>query len=158
MSRALLRYRFRKLRGLPPGDLLRLLSAQAALLWALLLVRTRPTGELVTPSAPASDPADSVSIPGDDVGREARRIALAVERAAEHGVFRATCLVRSVALHRLLQRRGIRDSRIQIGVRMAGGRFEAHAWVEWQGEVLGDRLAHTATFAQLCDVDLAHVR
>jgi tetrahydromethanopterin S-methyltransferase subunit D len=131
-----------------------LCRAQVALLWATVLVRTRPAGHLVRHAPAAGAPAAAP----ESVVREARMLALAVGRAAEHGPIRAACLVRSVALQRLLQRRGITGSRIQIGVRMNEGRFVAHAWVEWNGEVIGDHTAHTSTFAQLCDVDLAPVQ
>jgi hypothetical protein len=153
LNRVLLRYRLAKLRRLNAAELSRLVRAQLALCWAALVVRTRPTGQLVQRSAGATSAAE----PTAERVRDARSLALAVERAAEHGLFRATCLIRSVALQHLLQRRGITGGRIQIGVRMDGGQFLAHAWVEWNGEVLGDRVAHTATFAQLCDVDLAHL-
>jgi hypothetical protein len=38
----------------------------------------------------------------------------------------------------LLRRRGI-DGALRIGVRKAGDRLEAHAWVAYQGVVLNDR-------------------
>lgn len=59
-----------------------------------------------------------------------------VDRASRHTVAN-TCLHRSLALWWLLGRRGI-DSRLQVGVRRQGGRFEAHAWVEYGGLVVND--------------------
>lgn len=49
--------------------------------------------------------------------------------AASRFVPRATCLTQALALQRLLSRNGYRSS-VQIGVRLADGRFAAHAWVE----------------------------
>jgi hypothetical protein len=151
MSRSLLPHRLRKLRSLGAGELAWLLRAQAMLLWAAVVVRTRPAGRLISARVVRSaEPAVT------DVRREeARRIAQAVRRAADHGVFRPACLVRSVALQRMLQFRGISGSRIHIGVSLEGGQFVAHAWVEWGGQVLGDVPAYVQTFAPLCDVDVA---
>jgi hypothetical protein len=57
-------------------------------------------------------------------------------RAAEHyGLTRCTCLEESLALWYLLGRQSIR-SRIRIGVRKGAGKFEAHAWVEYEGGAL----------------------
>ena len=57
-------------------------------------------------------------------------------RAVEHhGFIRSTCLEESLALWYLLGRQNI-SSRIRIGVRRQAGKFEAHAWVEYEGEAL----------------------
>jgi hypothetical protein len=77
------------------------------------------------------------------------RAAWLVDAASRHGPVRATCLERSLVLAALLRRQGI-ASRVQIGVRKSGSGFEAHAWVEWQGEVLNDAAdvgAHYVIFA-----------
>lgn len=124
------------------------MAAQWALLAAWARVSLRPRGQLV--SAVRTVPADLE--PDDSVHRRARRLALAVNRAATHGVFRPQCLVRAVALKTLLDRRGILGSRVHIGVRHRGGEFSAHAWVEYAGEVLGDRLDHIGSFSRLPNV------
>jgi len=55
-------------------------------------------------------------------------------RAAEHhGLTRSSCLEGSLVLWYLLGRQNISSS-IRIGVRRQAGKFEAHAWVEYQGE------------------------
>ncbi|HEX5437350.1 MAG TPA: lasso peptide biosynthesis B2 protein [Gemmatimonadaceae bacterium] len=139
----------RKLVRLSLAEWGELLVAQRALIWAQLLVWTRPTGRLVSRADAAGD-----SLPAEPLDPRAYRLALAVGRAAEHGLFRPLCLVRAVALHRLLEARQIRGSRIRIGVRQAGGRFLAHAWVEHGAVVLGDVESHTRRFTQLADVHL----
>jgi len=52
-------------------------------------------------------------------------------------LFRAECMVESLALWWLLRCYGI-DSDLRLGVRTITGRFESHAWVEYQGVVLND--------------------
>lgn len=47
------------------------------------------------------------------------------------------CLNHSLVLWWLLQGQEGNCS-LQVGVRREGGKFEAHAWVEWQGHVLND--------------------
>jgi hypothetical protein len=116
------------------GDLARALAALAA---AQLRVWTRPAGRLVRPGATA---VSAEWTAGE--AAHAARLARAVDRAAT--AFRATCLVRALALHRLLDADGLPGARIRLGVRPDAGRLHAHAWVEFAGTVLGDdgRRAH----------------
>ena len=88
----------------------------------------------------------------------AEALALAVGRAAEFGVFRPLCLVRAVALNRVLERHGITGSRVRVGVRMRNGRFAAHAWVEYGDRVIGDNEAHVGSFVELSEVRLVDAR
>lgn len=85
---------------------------------------------------------------------EAQRIAIAVARASRHGLFRPACLTRSLALQRLLERRGIRASRVCVGVRLEGDRFEAHAWVELGDQILGDKPEHVRGFEGLTELQV----
>ena len=146
------RHLMRKLVRLTRADWADLLEAQGALIRAQLLVWTRPHGRLiamVTPAAevaPASRGADTAAL----------RLARAVHRAATYGLFRPLCLVRAVALSRLLERHGIPGGRVCIGVRRHGGRFGAHAWIELGGQVLGDSDEHVGAYAPLADVRLVH--
>lgn len=146
-------YRLRKLIRLSGTERRELFSAQRALIRAQLLVWIQPAGKLLTTHV-------ETPITGSDAeaGMTARRLALAVNRAADHGVFRPACLVRAVALQRLLESRRIFGSRIRIGVRQQGGRFAAHAWVEYGDQLLGDRERHVQTFTSLTDVRLARPR
>ena len=85
----------RKLAALDARSFADLLIAQWALVRADRRKRTQPVGSLTTreraPHAPTSgDPA------------RARALALAVSRAADHGLFRPFCLVRAIALRELL--------------------------------------------------------
>jgi hypothetical protein len=84
-----------------------------------------------------------------DVPLRARELALAVQRAAQHGFMRPECLVRSLALRRLFERNGIKGSEIVVGVRREDERLLAHAWVELNGSVIGDRVDHVSRFVRL---------
>jgi hypothetical protein len=67
----------------------------------------------------------------------ANRIAGLVQISAAHLPARPNCLARSLALQTLLHRRGI-PAELRLGVRKEGQHFEAHAWVEFDGQVLND--------------------
>ncbi len=57
------------------------------------------------------------------------------------------CLARSLALVRMLSRRGLATD-LRIGVRTEDGKLLAHAWIEWQGRVLNDVHADLEPFAR----------
>ena len=65
-------------------------------------------------------------------------LAEAVNIAARHTLFHATCLTRSLLLCWLLRRRGI-PSELRIGVNLSAGTLRAHAWVECAGYPVNDR-------------------
>jgi len=137
----------RKLSSLSPVEWWELIQAQWALLMAQAIVRRRPIGSLATPTTIVR-PADPGRMP------EARRLALAIVRAARFGVFRPQCLVRSVALSRMLSSHRIEGAIVRVGVRRAGGEFLAHAWVELAGETLGDVDEHVGSFVPLTNLDV----
>ena len=64
-------------------------------------------------------------------------IARMVSLASNRGLYRPNCLQKSLVLWWLLRDRGI-ESDLRIGVRKQDGSLEAHAWVEYQGDVLND--------------------
>jgi len=66
-----------------------------------------------------------------------RRTARMVQFAARRGPYRATCLPQSLTLWFFLRRQGIKSD-LRLGTRRDANRFEAHAWVECQGQVLND--------------------
>jgi hypothetical protein len=139
-----------KLSRLSVRDWRELFEAQWALLVAQVALRSRPTGALAMPvtTETAADPA---RIP------DARRLALAMVRASRFGIFRPKCLVRSLALSRMLSARGINGGRVRVGVRRKDGQFLAHAWVELAGETLGDAEEHVETFVPLTNLDVRHL-
>lgn len=63
------------------------------------------------------------------------------------------CLVRATALRRRLHEAGLHAT-VRVGVRRTAGAFDAHAWVEVDGEPVGEPLAHVASFVPLDGVTL----
>ena len=143
----------RKLLHLSPREWRDLLLAQWELVASQRLVRTLPTGTL-TSGEPRL--VGERRAPGDPQRlTEARQLALAVTRASRHGLTRPQCLVRAMALSRLMERSGITGGVIRVGVRRSDGEMQAHAWVEYAGEVLGDQEDHVGTFAELPNLHVA---
>jgi hypothetical protein len=140
----------RLLRVGPSGWVL-LLRAQVALLRAERRVRGQPQGTLFR------DIARTAPAPGSSSGTDPRHrvrveeIGDAVDRMARWGVSRPLCLARSLAYRELLEREDIPGSWVRVGVRMGPRGFEAHAWVEWEGQVVGENPAYVAAFAPLAD-------
>ena len=66
-------------------------------------------------------------------GRDVARMAAA---AARYLPFHTNCLEQSLVLCWLLERRGIAAD-LRIGARKEANRFEAHAWVDFEGGVAG---------------------
>lgn len=89
--------------------------------------------------------AVSKSCPAISESECARSIARLVGIAARHGPYRANCLRQSLALCWLLRRRSVRTE-LRIGVRKENQEFQAHAWVEYQGNVLADTSGTASAF------------
>lgn len=137
----------RKLLGLGWQGWRDLLIAQVALIAAQRRLRRQPLGTFA-----ARERAEAAIPTGDpDV---ARRLSLAVERAANHGLFRPFCLVRAIALREILTRHDIAGVTIRVGVRRDARGFAAHAWVRWGDLVLGDRPEHVARFTEVDDISV----
>jgi hypothetical protein len=128
-----------------------LFRAQLALARAQREMRSVPTGEMVRDES--IDRHSSTANRFDD----ARRIAMAVNRAANFGVFRPKCLVKSRALRKMLDAEGIDGAEVRVGVRLTDGRFRAHAWVEYNGEVVGDDPAAVAKFVPMPGIRVAEL-
>ncbi|HEV7706092.1 MAG TPA: lasso peptide biosynthesis B2 protein [Gemmatimonadaceae bacterium] len=145
----------RRLARLSARDWLDIAEAQFELLVAKIIVATRRTGELVS-RAPLDPFGDSTptAAPAANLDPRPEQLALAIGRAAENGVFRPLCLVRAVALKRLLDRHGFAGSIVKIGVRMSRGRFAAHAWVAYGDQILGDQEWHVKSFAELDEISV----
>lgn len=67
-------------------------------------------------------------------GADATALVSAVRVVSRH-VPGASCLTQAIALHLMLARRRI-ASHLVVGVARRDGRFQAHAWVDRDGEVL----------------------
>ena len=151
VRREIARYRrsLPKLHQLRWRDWKDLLRAQLALAQAQREMQRRPVGEMVR------DEPVPVGVSSEDRIDEARRIALAVNRAAEFGLFRPRCLVKSRALRRLLDRAGVEGAQVRVGVQLSQGRFLAHAWVEYAGQVVGDDSAVVARYVPMTGIQVA---
>ena len=127
--------------------------AQWALLVAHLFVRRRPPGQL-TSRADAAESDQAGDPPSNAVRGRAHALGAAVRRAAKYGVFRPACLVRSIALQRLLLADGIAGATIRVGVKQSEAGMDAHAWVELGDDVIGDTAAHVRQYAPLDDLSV----
>jgi hypothetical protein len=131
-----------------------LVSAQVALLVAQYLVWTRPRGMFVKDAQLESPGVQEPISLRSDVWRNAFRAAVALRRVADHSLLKPKCLVRAVALSRMLEQRGIAGSRVRVGVQQQAGQFSAHAWVELGQRVLGDDAEHVRSFSELVDLKI----
>jgi len=138
-----------KLLALGRRDWRDLVRAQLALAHAQREMKSMPTGSMVR-----DEPAPRGEF-GSDRLDDARRIALAVNRAATFGLFRPKCLVKSRALRKLLDEAGIDGAQVKVGVQLLEGRFFAHAWVEYAGQVVGDDPATVARFVPMPGIQVA---
>jgi hypothetical protein len=127
-----------------------MMRAQFALARASREMRTMPTGEMVRDTRPASS-----TVGHEDRTADARRVALAVNRAAAFGLFRPKCLVKSRALRRMLDDDGIEGAEVRVGVLLREEKFLAHAWVEYRGQVVGDDPAFVANYVPMTGIQVA---
>jgi hypothetical protein len=141
-----------KVRGLAWRDWKDMARAQIALVKAQREMRSVPTGELVREGPSLTDTSHA------DRSDDARRIALAINRAAGYGLFRPKCLVKSRALRQLLDRAGVSGAQVRVGVQLSEGRFLAHAWVEYGGQVVGDDPAFVGRFDPITELQVSALR
>jgi len=128
---------FRKLRSasrISFTDWLLFTQAWGWLLFFDLGLRTRPysalknfASELGSISAPASEQVKSVI----------HNLRVAVDRARFNHLYPMTCLRRALTLQKMLAKRGILTE-LKIGARRKDAQLSAHAWVEYQGQSIGE--------------------
>ncbi|HEX6316009.1 MAG TPA: lasso peptide biosynthesis B2 protein [Gemmatimonadaceae bacterium] len=140
-----------KLRKLGLRDWKDLVRAQLALMRAQREMQSLPTGAMVR-----DEDAPIGTSTGDRVD-DARRIALAVNRAAAFGLLRPRCLVKSRALRKMLDQEGITGAQVRVGVQLSEGRFRAHAWVEYGGQVVGDDPVTVAQYVPMPGLRVAEI-
>jgi Transglutaminase-like superfamily len=73
--------------------------------------------------------------------RYAAMAAHMVNAADRHGLVHPSCLAKSLTLWWLLGRQGM-ASHLRIGIRKENEKFEAHAWVEFEGAALNEPDGH----------------
>jgi hypothetical protein len=135
------------------------IAAQFALLRARRLLATAPIGALTKRRAADAERRSAQSSPAaPDAQRRAEAIGRAVQWTASHGLFRPFCLVQALALQDLLARAGMPHGEIRVGVRREGTSLKAHAWVRWNGQILGDDPTHVSAFTEVDDISVLGVR
>lgn len=92
------------------------------------------------------------SPPGDSTDAQVAEIVWAVDRVSSRFPKQLLCLPRALAVRAMLERRRI-PCQLRIGVsRDNDGRFAAHAWLEYQGQIVIGDLPDLARFAPLPEV------
>lgn len=128
-------WQFARVRGIAPGEWRILASAWAALLLVDLGLRRRGFPRVrqwamfrVRPGHPGAA-AGSLA--------ELERLHQLVAIAARHHLYPMLCLRRALVLQWLLAARGL-ASEVRLGVARGEAGLDAHAWVEWNGQILGE--------------------
>lgn len=139
-------------RALPSGE--RWLLVQLAVLLpaigsTLRWLGVRRTYRLLGGLGGSAGAASSVSASAQ---ASAERLGQLIDIASRHGLYRATCLRRSLALWWLLRRRGL-PVELRIGVARAKEQVQAHAWIELAGRVINDRSTVADDYAVYEDLD-----
>ena len=122
--------------------------AQRAVLTAHIRVALAPRGRLATLIASDASAAHRAMAAGMREQARARALARAVHRASRYGMTRPYCLVRAIALLRLLHAEDI-PGVLRVGVRRDAGALLAHAWVELDGVTLGESASEAARYVAL---------
>ena len=95
----------------------------------------------------SSRPKNKVALPGQ-AESAIHHTSDFLDRAARHHLYPMTCLRRSLALQWLLSRQGL-DTVLQFGVRREQGNLQAHAWLEYQGQVIGETIVPVEQYNRL---------
>ena len=125
-----LRDRARLARELSPSDWLSLLEAWLALTVYWLSLHWA-SYERLSAAPPSDSPVHAPAL------ITARRLHRIIGLAARLHLLSMTCLVQSLSLRWMLKRRGIPSS-VRIGAASVAGAVRAHAWLELDGEKIGE--------------------
>ena len=127
------RHKLQTASQLSPGDWLDLVKAWWVLLGFYLALRCMPFNRLEAFTRLAKEKS---VVPLDALTWAWRRQEL-VSMAARLHFIPMTCLPRSLALRWMASRHGI-PAQLRIGMNKSSNRLFAHAWVELQGEMIGE--------------------
>jgi Transglutaminase-like superfamily len=89
-------------------------------------------------------------IPAEQAERIIRRSSDLVDLAARRHLYPMTCLRRSLVKQFLLSRRGV-NTGLHIGVRRNQEKLDAHAWLEFQGQPIGEKDPPSSQYTPLAD-------
>jgi len=125
----------------------RRLFRRAALLlpWIRVSLRLRGFSPTFAALQQRANSAPTTSDTANDPVSKTNRM---IHAAARYSLMRHTCLEESLCLWYLLRKQGV-TSQLRIGVRKENGKFEAHAWVECNGQAVNQPEAshlHYAAF------------
>ena len=101
---------------------------------ALHTIGFRRWSSFLSKFAPKKNPTAEVT---PESLESARRTARMVATASNEGIIHGQCLEESIVLWWLLKRQRL-PAELQIGGRRKGAEFEAHAWVELDGNPVND--------------------
>jgi hypothetical protein len=135
--------RFRRLSAFERGVVLEAMGGLLATWGGLRLIGFRRWERVLEVFAPPVNTTRSAQ--SASVQDAALLIARMQAAAARNLFFHPNCLERSLVLRWLLRRRGI-DAVLRIGARKDSERFEAHAWVELDSQVMNDASAEHRHF------------
>jgi hypothetical protein len=135
--------RFRRLSAFERGVVLEAMGGLLATWGGLRLIGFRRWERVLEVFAPPVNTTGSAQ--SASVQDAALLIARMQAAAARNLFFHPNCLERSLVLRWLLRRRGI-DAVLRIGARKDSERFEAHAWVELDSQVMNDASAEHRHF------------
>lgn len=138
--------RLAKLRGLPREERRLLARVWVYLLLARIGLRLLPFPRVKAAACGPRTP------PRQPDWTEINRMKRLVDIAAGRQLVAMTCLPRALVLQRVLAERGY-VSELEIGVRKEGDTLTAHAWLECQGEPLGEPEDLSSRYATLVGAD-----
>jgi Transglutaminase-like superfamily len=116
----------------------RALLINALLLLPVVATSLKTVGLRRTQSWLTRNSVEPTVRPTEQTRANVRRAAQMLAVACRLHPLRSSCLPRTIVLWSLLRRRGI-ETDIRIGVRSDSKKeFQAHAWIEWNDEVLND--------------------
>lgn len=121
------------------------LQAWFWLLFFDLGLRTRSFPDL---QAFAARPSSRRATPSESREDIIHVLSTAVDRARYNHLYPMTCLRRALTLQKLLAQRGI-PVELKIGVRKEDGLLLAHAWIQYQGKIVGEPERITETYSAL---------
>ena len=125
--------RFRGLTALERGCLIRAFFLLPIVGWGLRMVGFREIQAVLHGFSTAPGYKFTPGEAMENALTTSRMVAI----ASRHGFYRANCLSTSLALVYLLGKQGV-DTKMRVGVCKVAGLFEAHAWVEFQGQPIND--------------------
>ncbi len=135
---------WRLARQLAAGDWLVLAEAWGSLLFFDLASRRASFERLQTLACPQLSGRQDA----DDGFDSAHRLAWLLGIAARLHSITMTCLVRSLALCWMLRKRGF-PAQVRLGADKSATGFQAHAWVEVDGQPIGEEQASARRFIPL---------